>query len=247
MSSYHKLNEFLKKNNLKKENIIKSESYKYISNYFDKDHIYFSKILSMSLEKNPKMIRIRNDNFLIDAVEKKEKSILIVGFKYENKEKILIFSNEIYFDYNQSVRSSNSIITFNSDLFFNFFKNDNNGSMLKISKLNKEKINVSFYITDIDEIDEACFEEFITKKKECKIQIDSESIDNPSIPKKYKDEVFINFNNNNFECSLRFIDEKFCRCKLQKPYEKEDNQFHHFIPRNYFKKLYMNDSLKVLN
>ncbi|MGL4616685.1 MAG: hypothetical protein ACRCUM_00440 [Mycoplasmoidaceae bacterium] len=249
MPSYDKLKDFLKNGNLKKENILESKVYKYIEIFFDKSSIYFSNIQSMCNERTPNQIRIRNDNFLQDAVIKNKKSLLIVGFNYEGIEKIIIFSNMVYFNYNQSTKSSNSIITFTSDQFFSFFKNNNNGTMIKSSILNKKKINVAFYLSDLNEIDEIGLQEFIINHSDKSFYNIESSYEfyTPSIPKKNKEKVFSNFQNNNFECSVRFINKEFCRCKLTKPFEKGDNQLHHLIPKSYFKKLYKSNDSLILN
>lgn len=237
--SYSKYSFFLKENNLSKKEIKDSQIYKYLINnlnFVENENLWINNITSMSMQKDPKKIRLRNDKFLQSIYDKNITSCLISGIKIDEQKLFLVYFNKSFYGYNHSKNSSNSFITFDSIEELEKYcslKSDN------IQTRNvREKTKFLFYTNIENSFDANKFELFVSLIKDADFNPYNPKgpLNNydPQIPNETKTNVPKIYEN---ICSLYHSD-FICASGIE--WDKIINdgsliELHHFIPKKYFR------------
>lgn len=218
------------------------------------DYLYVS-IQSMSNQKNPSHLRIRSDKFL-QLAKLKHECLLISSYRNSNgKITHLILSSLWFFNYEKSINSSNSFVTFDFSRLEAFTKY--HGLQYKIwrGKVKYIILSVLDDEIDLDEITKVRIEwKFFQNNPDYLIKKDKilESYD-PVI----KDETkSLLLDKHNFSCALNNFNNNICRTKIDwiKTKKAIENtnlnlplDFHHFIPRSFFKNKLENNTRSESN
>lgn len=249
--NYKVIADFLNKNKILKKEIVSSTNlYKEISSLVnnDNDSILFSNITSFSNKETPNRIRIRNDNFL-KACKDNKKAILISGIKLQNKNLYLIFISSYFYNYNSSIKSSNSFINFNFDELDDFiFNNEDtiNIKKPKVKSIDDRYHKYAFYATNDINFDRDKFIKFFNDIEEITFA-DNKLIKYtgceyfiPQIPVETRKEICSDYAKKCALCLLEKDDPLYCPCGDQiniEYMEKNDLNYvhlHHLVPKKYF-------------
>lgn len=235
MKSYEKYSKKLKNILLNKKEIEKSNIFSFLKkefkDEFKNDNIFYSNITSMCLKTKPNQIRIRNDKFLACAKEQKL-SFLFSGIKINNNNFIFTFISKCFYNYNHSIKSSNSFINFSYEEMIDFISNGDN---VIIKNLTKPSMYI-FYVSDNNDFNETKIINFLNE-----IEKNDFNPRNPKQLKKFAPPIPIK---NKLIARLRYkelcariIDNNLCPCgkNINVNYLKENNlnytDIHHFAPK----------------
>lgn len=248
--NYSDYSQFCKENNLKEEELISSNFYQFLTNNNESDALRFVKgetlfivnIQSFSSKKNPTRLRIRSDNFLKLAKEKKDGGA-ITGIRINGKKYFLFFWTKYFFDYNSDTNNSNSFITFNYyDLINNYAKYLTDSIIEKNSKINKENKIIFFYVSSEDNFNPELFKSFnkiINSIPDSYLINKTENIVIPPISEFTKKDIRIlhkdlcglvsEYENKYFDCP--------CKKDINIDFLKENDlnytDIHHFAPKKF--------------
>ncbi|MBN0919343.1 ATP-binding cassette domain-containing protein [[Mycoplasma] gypis] len=220
-------------------------------------------VTSLSLKTQPNRVRIRSDAFLKSAVNEGTKDLFLVSsYKNINKDitHIILLSNW-FLKYSHSLGSSNSFLNFNyEDL--EMFSQYSGFQYKNFQTKNSPETNKFIFLTLNDkDFSEELFYNY--KSSSEKIFDDlllnfSESSQtkksDPSIPLWVKEKLLRDFN---FSCAIHSVNPNNCRTSMNWQKTRENLKgtnlnvpvdFHHFVPRSFFKKeFYNSDKSQILD
>ncbi|MGZ9755495.1 hypothetical protein ACXYRQ_00425 [Mycoplasma sp. 394] len=264
--NYQEIYKHLSKSQIPLEDFKKTRLFSYLSNLgyqlskfknMNQKSLYYIHFTSFCNIYQPNKIRLRNDSFLDDVINKKD-SILVAGYR-ENKDVYLVFMSKSFFGYNKQVSVSNSFILMEYSDLKNKILPLNSDVILPywIKKNKQSKIKYLYYVTSND-FDEEIFDNFKETVNKMNFNPYSENIEiqNSLInkgPKINQNEVLKIRSFWNYKCALISSNYDY-KCPLGEniDIDKLNNyglsyvDIHHIVPKWYFIK-YFKDKGEIID
>ena len=221
-----------------------------------------SNITSMNNKSYPNRVRIRNDAFLKNSINKKN-TLLFVPIKWiDNNVYHIIISSYWFKNYLYKCNGSNSFINFEYSILQKCIKNNgmyyrnvslkNSDSDIKYAflLLNDKEVNIDIMIEKY-----ILFSKIYSRKNISKILAnnveDLSSTMDPPIPKDTREELYL-FSNNS--CIIHKYNKDHCRTKINWKATKEavintnlhvPLDFHHFVTKKIFKDAWLKKKINL--